>query len=165
MKKLLSLLGAVGLMATSSATVISCGTDPQGENEGVDNGKYGPIANIWNKTDFGQIDVTSGSEALVNNACAQALQKQVKAAQKDPTEIDSSIESESNEYYKLEASIDGIYSSVYNDNDNSPIVKDSTNITFKLTKEFMSENGIDAEYFNENSSVTFTFSFNVTVTE
>jgi hypothetical protein len=51
------------------------------------------------------------------------------------------------------------------DNDNSPIVKDSTNITFKLTKEFMSENGIDAEYFNENSSVTFTFSFNVTVTE
>jgi hypothetical protein len=117
MKKLLSLLGAVGLMATSSATVISCGTDPQGENEGVDNGKYGPIANIWNKTDFGQIDVTSGS------------------------------------------------ASVYNDNDNSPIVKDSTNITFKLTKEFMSENGIDAEYFNENSSVTFTFSFNVTVTE
>jgi hypothetical protein len=28
MKKLLSLLGAIGLVATSSATVVSCGTDP-----------------------------------------------------------------------------------------------------------------------------------------
>jgi hypothetical protein len=37
MKKLLSLLGAVGLIATSSATVVSCGDPDKGTSNNNDN--------------------------------------------------------------------------------------------------------------------------------
>ncbi|KAJ3615939.1 hypothetical protein Zmor_012193 [Zophobas morio] len=71
MKKLLGLLGAIGLVATSSATVVACGPDTTGSNDNTDTTK-GETINL----DYVKVGAAGGLEVVKTEVQTQLNDEQ-----------------------------------------------------------------------------------------